>query len=86
MAMKPRAMKNGKTKKMMRGGMADKPMAMKNGGKAGANKNDTGIAAHLAQKETAAWRPRAARRSNGKGGTSEKPRQLDKAEVANQIW
>jgi hypothetical protein len=38
MAMKPRAMKNGKTKKMMRGGMADKPMAMKNGGKAGAKK------------------------------------------------
>lgn len=38
MAMKPRAMKSGKAKKMMRGGMADKPMAMKNGGKAGAKK------------------------------------------------
>ena len=33
--MKPRAMKNGKAKKMMRGGKADKPMAMKNGGNAG---------------------------------------------------
>ena len=34
MAMKPRAMKNGKTKKMMRGGMAEMPMAMKRGGTA----------------------------------------------------
>ena len=33
MAMKPRAMKRGGAKKMMRGGMADKPMAMKAGGK-----------------------------------------------------
>jgi hypothetical protein len=32
--MKPRAMKNGKAKKMMRGGMAEKPMAMKRGGAA----------------------------------------------------
>jgi hypothetical protein len=38
MAMKPRAMKNGKTKKMMRGGTAEMPMAMKDGGKAGAKK------------------------------------------------
>jgi hypothetical protein len=36
--MKPRAMKRGGAKKMMRGGMAEKPMAMKNGGKAGAKK------------------------------------------------
>ena len=33
MAMKPRAMKS-RAKKMMRGGMADKPMDMKDGGKA----------------------------------------------------
>ena len=33
MAMKPRAMKSG-AKKMMRGGMADKPMGMKDGSKA----------------------------------------------------
>ena len=50
MAMKPRAMKNGKTKKMMRGGAAEMPpemmrgraagmpMSMKDGGKAGAKK------------------------------------------------
>jgi hypothetical protein len=48
--MKPRAMKNGKTKKMMRGGAAEMPpemmrgraagmpMSMKDGGKAGAKK------------------------------------------------
>lgn len=36
--MKPRAMKNGKTKKMMRGGTAEMPMAMKDGGKSGAKK------------------------------------------------
>lgn len=39
MAMKPRAMKkNGEAKKMMRGGMAEKPMAMKRGGKLTAKK------------------------------------------------
>ena len=32
MAMKPRAMKRGGAKKMMRGGMAEKPMMMKAGG------------------------------------------------------
>ena len=45
MAMKPRAMKNGKTKKMMRGGMADKPMATKRGGKPGMKKMMRGGAA-----------------------------------------
>jgi len=45
MAMKPRAMKSGKAKKMMRGGMADKPMAMKRGGKPAAKKMMRGGAA-----------------------------------------
>lgn len=46
MAMKPRAMnKNGKAKKMMRGGMAEKPMTMKRGGKSTAKKMMRGGAA-----------------------------------------
>jgi hypothetical protein len=51
MAMKPRAMKNGKTKKMMRGGMAESlknRMAMKRY----KNREDLPVA-KLAQKETA---------------------------------